>query len=173
MIWNFCNLQKKRSIKNNPKIEINKDHIFLPFFVQISTQKTCKKNFVDGSNHFVTILLRETEKSQQQQSGFRNKITREEQPWLRKKLLRKQLRKLKKLQKKLLKRKRSSFFCKAKAFKWAGRNTGPFLFVNMFLLFFLFFSNLFKIDFSQLTSWNDLKISLNLVSEFWTISKLL
>ncbi len=67
--------------------------------------------------NLLTILIRETEKSQQQQRGQSNAITREEQPWQRKKQ-KKLLRKLQKnLQKKLLKRKRSSWFCKAYAFE--------------------------------------------------------
>ena len=76
--------------------------------------------FVDGSNHFVNNLFRETEKSQQQQRDYSNVIIREEQPWQRKKQ-KKLLRKLlKKLQKKLLKKlKRSSCFCKAIAFERA------------------------------------------------------
>lgn len=75
---------------------------------EIHRKNHARKKSVDETDHFVTILLRETEKSKQQQREFRNKFTREEQPWLRKKL-KKQLRKLqRKLQKKLLKRKRSS-----------------------------------------------------------------
>ncbi len=73
----------------------------------------------------LTILYRETEKSQQQQRDHSNAIIREDQPWQRKKQ-KKLLRKLQKnLQKKLLKRKRSSWFCKAVAFEGL-MQIGPF-----------------------------------------------
>jgi len=92
--------------------------------------------FVDGSNHFVNNLFRETEKSQQQQRDYSNVIIREEQPWQRKKQ-KKLLRKLlKKLQKKLLKKlKRSSCFCKAIAFERADRICWPFFFISIEYIF--------------------------------------
>jgi hypothetical protein len=116
------NLIFEVDVKNDRLLQNRKSKLERASLNTTNSESACRnfharKKRVDGSNHFVNILLRETEKSQQQQRGFRNETTREEQPWLRKKQ-KKQLRKLlKKRQKKLLKRKRSSFFCKAISFR--------------------------------------------------------